>query len=355
MSANQKTIVLTGGGTLGSVTPLLALAEILSEYQLLFIGTETGVEKQVVQEAGLSYQAIVGGKLRRYWSWRNFIDPWLSLYGLIESCLILAKTKPALIISAGSYISVPVIIAGKILGIPSLILQLDAWPGLANRIMSKFTSTITLSFEGSKKYFKNGIVTGCPIRRIIKESQSLDRETCLQHFGFTTSLPTVLVLGGGTGSSEINKLVLDNLYHLTQICQVIHSTGKNKDLTPKNYQNYYSSELLSPSDMAKAYQACDLVVSRAGMGVLCELSHLSKAVILLPLPRSHQEINARYFQDQDAALVLSRESITAREFVALIKSTLNNQPVLQDLGANIHQALPNNQEALWLKLITQQK
>jgi UDP-N-acetylglucosamine--N-acetylmuramyl-(pentapeptide) pyrophosphoryl-undecaprenol N-acetylglucosamine transferase len=348
---NKPTIILSGGGTLGSVTPLLALVKELSvHYQLAFIGTDKGIEKDLVEQQQLTFYGIVGGKLRRYWSWRNLVDPVLIAYGFVEAIFILRKLKPQLIISAGSFISVGVVVAGKLLGIKSIIIQLDIVPGLANRLMSKFADSIAVTLSPSLNDFKSSVLTGAPIPNSIIKIQAVNPEESKRRLGLKANLPTVLILGGGTGSVAINKLVTDNLFHLTQICQIIHLTGRNKSQVA-SMQNYLTKELMNELEIAEAYNASDLVVSRAGMGVLIELGALSKPAIIIPMPRSHQERNAQYFADRSACVVLKQNKTSSWDLLNKIKHLLADSNQLKSLGDNLHQSFIPHSNANIVKLI----
>lgn len=358
--SKQKTIVLTGGGTLGSVSPLLAIAHDLREtYEFCFIGTENGVERDLVTQIPMSYHGIVGGKLRRYWSLMNLIDPLLIVYGFVESLLILRKLKPSLVISAGSYISVGVLYAAKLLGIKSMILQLDVVPGLANKLMSKVATKTAVTLPESRRDFKNSVLTGAPVSQYILALNQIEQSQSRQKFKLSSDKPVLLVLGGGTGSMAINKLITDNLYHLTQICQVLHIVGPAKKYHHESFNDYHCFQLLKREEMAEALNACDLVISRAGMGVLTELAYLTKPVVLIPMPESHQEFNAKYFADKSACIYLHQDKLNSWDLVNRIRVLICDDAELKKLGDNLHQALKldGNQKlgALIKKMVLDEK
>ncbi len=348
----KPTIFLTGGGTLGSVTPLLALAEDLQgEFECHFIGTERGVEREVSETQGLIYHGIASGKLRRYWSLWNFIDPIFILYGLIESLFLIIKHKPKLIVSAGSFVSVSVALAGKIMGVKIIILQLDKIPGLANKIMARLSTVVAVTLPESIKDYPGAVLTGCPIRNEIKNALNLPADKAKESFGFNPKLPVILILGGGTGSVTLNKLVIDNLYNLTQLAQVIHLTGKAKCQPAGANKKYLGAELLNSGQMAQAYASADLVISRAGMGAITELSYLSKPTVLIPLPNSHQEANAKYFTDKGACLIINQTKTNAWDFVTQIKAIMHDKERLQIVAGNFHRSLPSEANGKFLELI----
>lgn len=346
---NINKILLTGGGTLGSVSPLLAIAEELNNSEFLWVGTNKGLEREIVERENIKFKSIVSGKLRRYFSFRNFIDPFLIIIGLFQSIFIMIKWRPNMIITAGSFVSVPVVIAGWILKVPSLIHQQDVRPGLANKLMAPFAKKITVSFEKSlADYGKKAVWTGNPTRHNLEISNNKPKMT--NYFDLQNDLPVVLVMGGGTGAKGINNLISNGLDELTKFCQVIHITGKNK-VEKIKVKNYYFFESLNIEEITEAYRLADVVVSRCGMGSLTELSCLGKPSILIPIPDSHQEENAEVFAEKDAAIVLDQKKITPEELSNKIKNILNNREIKEKLSNNIKNVMKKNANKEIIKII----
>jgi UDP-N-acetylglucosamine--N-acetylmuramyl-(pentapeptide) pyrophosphoryl-undecaprenol N-acetylglucosamine transferase len=338
MENRKLKILLTGGGTGGSVVPLLAITDELGyeEYKYYWFGTNNGPERRLIHNKSITFKMIVNGKLRRYFSWKNFIDPFFILIGFFQSIILLFLIRPRIIISAGSYVSVPVVWAGWFLGIPSVIHQLDVLPGLANKLMAPFAEKITVTFEDSlKDYGQKAIWCGSPIRNVMK--QDISRDTAKEKLNLKIDLPVILIFGGGTGSIALNKIITDSLDVLTKFTQIIHITGVGKKVKNINdKQNYHSFEFLSTQDIIYAYNAADLVISRCGMGALTELSFLSKPSILVPLPNTHQENNAVIFNNNCSAIVLNQTKLTKEEFINEIKELLNNEEKKKQLSININ-------------------
>jgi UDP-N-acetylglucosamine--N-acetylmuramyl-(pentapeptide) pyrophosphoryl-undecaprenol N-acetylglucosamine transferase len=332
-------VLLTGGGTGGSVTPLLAIVEEikkrLKEVEFLFIGTRKGIpEKSLVSFYNIPYKGIYSGKLRRYFSWRNFIDPFLTILGFIQSIFIIKKFKPNIILSAGSFVSVPVVLAGWVLKVPSLIHQLDLKPGLANLLLKNFAKRITVTFDESLKNFPKGktILTGNPIREEILKG---NKERAIRKFNLDKNLPTLLIIGGGTGAEKINELVWQTINELVKFCQIIHLVGPSKlKIKNINLKNYHPIEFVI-KEIADFYQVSDLIVSRAGMGVLTEIISLAKPVILIPLPDSPQEKNAKYLEERKAAIVLDQKKLTPEVFLNEVKKLILKKEKLEELSFNI--------------------
>jgi UDP-N-acetylglucosamine--N-acetylmuramyl-(pentapeptide) pyrophosphoryl-undecaprenol N-acetylglucosamine transferase len=342
MEYSAKKIILTGGGTAGSVSPLLAIAEDLrksGEFEFLFLGTKNGPEAAMVAEAGIKFKIIIAGKLRRYFDWHNFFDVIKIKLAFWQAFFILLKFKPDLVMSAGSFAAVPVVWAAWVLRIPVIVHQMDVRPGLANKIMSPFAKIITVTFEKSlADYGVKAIFTGNPVRAsfpVPSTRDKLRRESSLtEKFNLKSDKPVVFITGGGTGAEGINILVEQGLDNLLSFCQVIHLTGKGK-MTAKRHENYHPFEFFNAEEMAAAWNIADVVVSRAGLGAITEISAAGKPAIIIPMPDSHQEDNAALLLEKNAALVLNQKLLNADSFVAAIKSLLDNPDRREELGGNI--------------------
>jgi len=333
-------IILVGGGSSGPVAPLLAIVEQLKQdepkvHNFLFVGTRTGhPEKIMAENNGLDYQSIFCGKLRRYFSWRNFLDLFLLFIGLVQAIFIIKKFKPDVIVSAAGFVAVPVTWAGWLCGAPSLIHQQDIIPSLSNKLMAPFAKRITVAFEQSLKDFPVGKTfwTGNPVRQIFLRG---DRARAMNFFHLEPGLSTLCVFGGGLGAEQINQLVWSSLEELTKFCQVIHLVGKNKTSGSNfSHSRYHTYEFLT-NEMADALVVADLVVSRAGLGALTELSALGKAAIIIPIPDSHQEANAIFFADRGAIIMMEQKDITSATFVQTIKNLLLDPERLNQLKQRI--------------------
>ncbi|MFH1597649.1 MAG: undecaprenyldiphospho-muramoylpentapeptide beta-N-acetylglucosaminyltransferase [Patescibacteria group bacterium] len=334
-------VCLAGGGTGGSVTPLIALAQEIEKRgkktEFLFIGGKEGPEEPIAKQYKIPFKKIDAGKLRRYFSLKNFSDIIKTTQGHFQARNILKEFKPQIILTAGSYVAVPVVIAGKELGINSFIHQQDYQKGLANRLMSPFASKTTVVFRKSIRDFPQNKthLTGNPVRQ---EIFSGNKEKAIDIFKLDKKLPTLLFVGGGTGALGLNKLIAGAADKLTQVCQIIHICGSGKKTAIKD-SRYHVYDFLK-DDLKEAYAAADLVVSRAGMGVLSELSALGKPSILLPYPKSHQVDNAKMFED--ASLVFDQQKMTSQKLFIVIKELITNRDKLNFLSGAIKEVLPKN-------------
>ncbi len=332
-NSKRQIIFLSGGGTGGSVSPLLAIKRELEDrgdqYDFVWIGTRKGMEKEMVsKQKNIFFKPIISGKLRRYFSWRNFLDPILVLVSFFQSFFILLKERPALVLSAGSFVSVPLVWAAWFLRIPVLIHQQDVRPGLANKLMSPFASRVTVTFEKSlNDYGKKAEWVGNPIKMNISESGQ-------DILDIKEDEDLILVVGGGTGSVAINTLVEENVHRMTQLGQVVHITGRNKR-NSFSRNGYFVFEFLEPEVLFSILKRSQVVISRAGLGFLTELSFLAKPSILIPMPGSHQEDNADEFQKKQAAIVLEQKELSGGKLVETVRKILEDKELQKKLSKNI--------------------
>lgn len=352
MENKNYKIFLSGGGTGGSVTPLLAIYDTLkneNNFEFFWVGTKNGIEKELITNEGLPYITIPSGKLRRYFSWRNFTDIFLIIAAFFKSFFILSKYKPKLFVSAGSFVSVPMAWAAWVLRIPVLIHQQDIRPGLANQLMAPVATKITVTFEASlKNYGPKAEWTGNPIRPKIKDDINI--ETTKKSFDINSAKPVLLVVGGGTGAEALNNLLAKNLDKLLATCEIIHVYGKNK-MEEITRAGYHPFALLQNEEMIKALKIADLVVSRCGLGFLTELAALKKAAILIPMPNSHQEDNAQIFADKEAAIVLDENKISEEIFADNIFKLFSDDNKKENLKNKIGKVMKENATENIIKII----
>lgn len=346
-------VLFSGGGTLGPVTPLLAVAAEIRRRQpdtvLTWFGTKTGPERALVEAAGIKFVAIPSGKLRRYASGSNILDVFRIAAGCFAAFWLLLRDRPNVIVSAGGFVAVPVVWAGWLLRIPSHIHQMDVRPGLANRLCQPFARSISVSLEKSLADFpkKKTVWTGNPVRPELLTGSRAEAEKI---FYLDAGVPTVLALGGGTGSSALNALVKGASHFTQRTCQIIHLSGKGKKDVHVAIR-YHQLEFLA-ADMRHALAAADVVVARAGMGSLTELAALGKPAIIVPIPKSHQEDNARYFAARGAAIFLDEPSLTPERLAAEIKSLLTDPDRLVKMSdAMLIMAKPDAAAALAERII----
>lgn len=308
----NKRIVLTGGGTAGHCTPNLALIPYLQKagYEIAYIGSIAGIERKLVADYNIPYEAIETGKLRRYFDPKNFTDPFRVMKGYREAHHFLKEFAPQVVFSKGGYVGVPVVHAAHSLHIPCIIHESDMTPGLANKLCVPFAARICCNFPETLQNLPDAkaILTGTPIRDELFHG---DRQRGLDLCGFDTQKPVLMVVGGSLGAASVNKTVRDNLDALLERFQIVHLCGKDKVdnllLTRPGYRQFEYVK----DDMKDLYAAADIVLSRAGANAICELLALKKPNLLVPLPtgRGDQKLNAASFEAQGYSIVVQDDDL----------------------------------------------
>ncbi len=326
----MKKIVLTGGGTAGHVTPNIALIERLKKenYEIHYIGSKEGIEKTLIEDIGIPYYGISTGKLRRYFDWKNFTDPFRVIKGFSEAKKLMKQINPDICFSKGGFVSVPVVLAAKSRKVPAIVHESDMTPGLANKIAIPAATKVCCNFPETVKELPEGkgVYTGTPIR---KELFAGSKEAGLKFCGFDGSKPALLVVGGSTGAKSVNEAIRACLDELLKKYCVIHLCGKGKtDETFNGIDGYVQIEYCD-KEMKDVLAAADIVVSRAGANAICELLALRKPHILIPLSaaasRGDQILNAASFEKQGFSVVLQDEEVNKESLLGAIKEIEDNR------------------------------
>lgn len=339
---NEKSIILTGGGTAGHVSLNEAIIPSLLEagYKVHYIGSHDGIEKELIGNAfpTLPYHSIASGKLRRYFSMQNFTDPFKVLAGVTQAFTIIKRVKPTVIFSKGGFVSVPVVIAAKLANIPVVVHESDVTPGLANKISLPFASHIFTVFKETMKHLPSdkATCTGSIIRQQLFEG---NRERGLTLCNFTSDKKVLLVMGGSLGSVVINDALRSNLPTLLEKYQIIHLCGKgNKDASYDKLEGYCQFEYVT-NELPDLLYATDFVVSRAGSNSIFEFLTLHKPMLLIPLSaaksRGDQILNANLFKKQGFAQVLDEEKLTKEAFLQAINHLIAKADEMIDQMAEV--------------------
>lgn len=332
----KQTIILSGGGTGGSVTPLLAVAEKLmtknTNINYVFIGTKNGPEKEIVSKIDLpqrfKFISLPAGKLRRYFSIKNFLDVFVIIYAFFLSFIYLHKLKPKVIFSAGSFVSVPLVWAAWFMKIPVVIHQQDVLPGLANRLMAKTAKVIGVTFPQSAKiYGKKAKIIGNPIRRQMIDEAKKKKTKYLEQWKFKKKLPILLVIGGGTGSLALNNLIKKTWPRLKSHWQVVHISGHQQEFKQPIDPDYRHFSFLPNKDLIALMSIADLLLSRAGLGIITEMSALALPAIIVPMPNSHQENNAQILAENEAAWVIKQADLTVDKLTEKLNTFKNDKNI----------------------------
>lgn len=307
-------IIMTGGGTAGHVTPNLALIPKLKEkgFEIKYIGSFDGIEKEIITENNIPFFGISCGKLRRYFDVKNFTDPFKIIIGIAQAIRVLSKEKPDVIFSKGGFVAVPVVIAASIKKIPVVAHESDMTPGLANKLSEPFCDKLCVTFRESLKFIKGnkGVLTGSPIREeILRGDKDKGKKIC----GFSDNKEILFIMGGSLGSKLINEEIRKNMNQLLKKFNIIHICGKgNIDKNLVNINGYRQFEYVS-EELPHFMKAADYIISRAGANSIFEFLALKKPTLLIPLSkkasRGDQILNAKSFEKEGYSLMLEEEDI----------------------------------------------
>lgn len=341
-------IILTGGGSGGHLTPLVAVADKLktklgSEVNILYVGSGAEMERTIMAEEGIPAKFVISGKMRRYFSLQNFVDFFKVPVGFVQSLWLLFRFMPDAIFSKGGYVAVPIVLAAWVYRIPIMIHESDSVPGVANQFLAKFANRIAVAYPTAEQYFpkEKTALVGNPIRAQVTGG---DPVILRQELGFTQSRKTLLILGGSQGSKVINDAIVKILPQLLQHFQIIHQTGQaNFDDVVREaafmgvkagHGGYYATPFMSANKLRDAFALSDLVVSRAGATFITEIAANGKPAILIPISQSandHQQMNAYALAQIGAALVLEETNLGEHIFLEKINNILNNDELQQSM------------------------
>lgn len=345
----HKKIILTGGGTAGHVTPNIALIPGLREkgFDILYVGSYNGMEKGLIEKEGIPYIGISSGKLRRYFDWKNFTDPFRVIKGFFEARHIMKRERPDVVFSKGGFVTVPVVLAAKRCGIPVVSHESDMTPGLANKLSLSSVSKVCCNFPETLKYLPadKAVLTGSPIRaELLKGS----REEGLAFAGFDGKKPVLMIIGGSLGSVAVNTAVRRILPRILPDFDVVHLCGKkNLDPALAGTKGYVQYEYIS-DELRDLFAAASIVISRAGANAICELLALKKPNILIPLSahasRGDQILNAKSFERQGFSFVLDEDTLTDDALYNAVHEVYDNRE--QYVHAMEHSGQQNGADAV---------
>jgi UDP-N-acetylglucosamine--N-acetylmuramyl-(pentapeptide) pyrophosphoryl-undecaprenol N-acetylglucosamine transferase len=344
-SSRPLRIVVAGGGTGGHVSPAVAVIQELRQRVKLdgmWIGLRPEFEGKAAKELGLEFRTVQAGKLRRYASLETIGDAFRVPYGMVQAWRILRGYRPDIILSTGGFVSVPTVVAGSRLGIPSITHEQTAHIGLATRINARFCDVIALSYDRSisaiGKTSGRVVVTGNPVRRFVQEGNPA---RALARFNLAGDLPLVYVTGGSQGSRAINSTIRALLPDLLSRAEVIHQCGprslhddydrltREAETLPPDMRDRYRICEQVGSELGDIYAAASLVIGRAGAGTVAELATLGIPSILVPLPGAEeQRQNALHLVEAGAAVSLEQSTLTPERLMGHICRLLSNTDTL---------------------------
>lgn len=325
----MKTLILTGGGTAGHVTPALALLPELKKHfeKIIYVGSKNGIENDLATKSGLEFYYVPTVKLERKFTLKNALIPLKLLWGISEAKKLLTQLNPSAVFSKGGYVSLPTVIAAKKLGIPVISHESDVSVGLANKIGARYSDLFLTSFDTTISPCKKTKFTGSPIREELFAIK--DRTALLKKYRLSGRKKILLVFGGSTGSQIINQTLEKCLYKLINRYDVVHICGKGKgeNQTEKGYV-----KMQFCNDIDELFHLADLVVCRAGANSLFELTALNKPTLAIPLStknsRGDQIENAKYFKKRKMIDVLVEDDLNENSLYSSILKLETNAPTL---------------------------
>ena len=313
-------LIISGGGTGGHIYPAISIADRLTKKinncNILFVGAKNKMEMKKVPENGYKIIGLyISGLQRNFNLHLNILLPFKIVFSLLHSLIILVRNKPKIVIGTGGYASGPIMYVASLLGIPVFIQEQNSYPGLTNRILSKYAKTIFVAYDGMDKYFDNSkiVVSGNPIRKSIKNISSKNKSDYLKSLNLKKDLKTLLFLGGSLGADRLNRFVKDNIdFFKKNELQVILQCGSRYFDTYKFLNNSHIKVLPFIKEMDKVFSSSDIIISRSGASIISELCFVGKPVIFIPSPNvadNHQSKNAKKLYELGAAEYVEEDEV----------------------------------------------
>lgn len=348
----MKRAIITGGGTGGHIYPALAVANRLMEkgWDVLYIGSRTGLEGKIIPREGLAYQEVSVAPLPRRLTPRVLGAIFKTTTGIFQAFQLIKEYQPDVVLGTGGFVAGPVVLAATLKGIPTVIHEQNVYPGFTNKLLSYRVDRIALNFADADQFFSSNVreklvVTGNPIREIILKTS---KEEGLKEFGFSVHRKTLLVFGGSQGSMSINRAMLElyKYYENSREIQIIHLTGeknyqqimeeiKKRGIALDKNRNYKIMPYLSKMEFA--YAVADLIIYRAGATGIAEITARGIPAILVPYPfaaENHQEYNARNLEKHGAAIMISDDQLNGKILINKIEDLIKNERKLKEMALN---------------------
>ncbi len=343
MKANTPyRFIFAGGGTGGHLYPALAVAQAIRaqkpDAKILFVGAKNKIEERVVPEYGFNFKPIWISGFSRKINLSNLLFPVKLAVAAFQSLSIVIKHKPRVAVGSGAYVSGPVIWASSLLGSKIILLEQNSYPGVTNRMLDKKADEIHITFEESKKYFRDQsklILSGNPVRIDLRLK---DKNDAKKKFSLDVSKKVLLVLGGSGGAKSINEIVAQNINELSKSgVQILWQTGK---FYFDSYKNLESADVkIFPfiDDMSSAYSACEVVLARSGATTIAEVAQLGLPTVFVPsanVAANHQFMNAKALKIAGAAELIEDKNLKD-EFLPVINEIFKNEVRRENMKKNI--------------------
>ena len=347
-------VIVSGGGTGGHIFPAIAIAKSLenkvSDIELLFVGAKDRMEMQKVPEAGYKIEGLWISGFQRSFSKRNLMFPFKLISSVIKSMKIVRRFKPDLVIGTGGFASGPLLFAASRKGIPSVIQEQNSYPGITNKVLSKYVNKVCVAYDNMERFFPKDkiIFTGNPIRKLILNFKD-KREEGKKIFGVNNGKITILVVGGSLGARTINESIKESISEFANNdLNLIWQTGTSFGDEAKNIIEDINIDGISSHifirEMDLAYAAADIIVSRAGAIAISELCFVAKPILLVPSPNvaeDHQTQNAQSLVNKNSALMV-KDVDAKRKLVSELISLSRNKDLQAVLSSNIQKLSVDN-------------
>lgn len=347
-------VIVSGGGTGGHIFPAIAIAKSLenkvSDIELLFVGAKDRMEMQKVPEAGYKIEGLWISGFQRSFSRRNLMFPFKLISSVIKSMKIVRRFKPDLVIGTGGFASGPLLFAASRKGIPSVIQEQNSYPGITNKVLSKYVNKVCVAYDNMERFFPKDkiIFTGNPIRKAILNFKD-KREEGKKLFGVNNGKITILVVGGSLGARTINESIKESISEFANNeLNLIWQTGTSFSDVAKNIIEDINIDGISSHmfirEMDLAYAAADIIVSRAGAIAISELCFVGKPILLVPSPNvaeDHQTQNAQSLVNKNSALMV-KDVDAKRKLVSELISLSRNKDLQGVLSSNIQKLSVDN-------------
>ncbi|MCI9064026.1 MAG: undecaprenyldiphospho-muramoylpentapeptide beta-N-acetylglucosaminyltransferase [Clostridia bacterium] len=357
-------VIIAAAGTAGHINPGIAIANKIKEKEkdseIIFIGTNRGLENDLVPRAGYGLKTIDAYGLSKKISIENIKKLYKTFRGIGEAKKIVREFKPDIVIGTGGYICGAVALAAKKNNIPVLLHESNAFPGKAIKMLSKKADTILVSFKDAERRIencRNVVFTGTPVKVKKQEYSINEKINLINNIGLSETKPIILIFGGSQGAQRINEAIIDIFENkLNKNYQILWATGpkqydiikeqlKEKDIDIENIPNTKVVPYIY--NMEEAENISDVIVARSGAMTIAEISNLGKASILVPLPNvsnDHQMYNAKVLENIGAAKIITNDSLNGELLNNTINSIILDKKVCQEMGKNAMKAATKDVE-----------
>lgn len=345
-------VLITGGGTGGHINPALAIAQKVRNEnpsnEILYVGTKEGLERELVPKAGFDFKYVTAKYLRRKISFENVKTLFASIKGVMEAAKIINEFKPDIVVGTGGYVCGPVVLAASLKKIPTMIHEQNVFPGITNKMLSKFVDVIGISFAEAERYFpeesrKKLVLVGNPVR---KDILTADRRKSRTKLNLRPDVTLIYSFGGSGGQLSLNEAIIDVIkkYNGQKNIKIIHVTGKKlfasfmDEIKKENIILENNIEILDYMyDAATALSASDIVIGSAGAITIAEITVTGVPSILIPktyTAENHQEYNARALEKEGASRVILERDLDGSALIKEIEEIIDNKNVLKTMSLN---------------------